>query len=308
MRVLTTLAERDYFLGLAALLNSVYRHGGYVDRVIVGYRGDLPTWLPPLSEAAYGWRCDLAEGLALELVAVDGKNHMVHEKPKWFKYVNDVLAPEADEYYFFDSDITVNTRMEFFGEWSATGVAVCGDVNYVFSASHPIRRQWAGLAEAAGVRVRQRLDGYFNSGFLGWTKATRGFIDDWVGAFEILAPHAGSMESFRVKDRTHTVLSANQDSFNLALMTTECPIADIGPEAMGMIYGMRLMHHPLGPKPWNINYAKNFLAGLKPRDSDLAFFRHVNGPLLEPMPEGHVRRRVFAVKFFRALNRFYART
>ena len=48
MKVLTTLAERDYFLGLAALLNSVAAYGSHVDKVIVGYREALPDWLPPL--------------------------------------------------------------------------------------------------------------------------------------------------------------------------------------------------------------------------------------------------------------------
>lgn len=307
MKVLTTLAEGDYFLGLAALLNSVEYFGRYVDRIIVGYRGDLPSWLPNLTSEDYGFSCSVGKGFVIELVTVDGKNHMVHEKPNWFKFVNDVLAPDADEYFFFDSDIVVNKRMDFFGEWADTGVAVCGDVNYIFSSTHPIRRKWAKLAKEAGYDVTNKLDGYFNSGFLGWTKHTKQFIDDWALAFSILSPHAGSMTEFRVKDRTNTVLSANQDSFNLALMITKVPIADIGPEAMGLINGMQLMHHPLGPKPWHINFVNNFFRGLKPRAADLEFYRFVNGSLLSPLSQAHVERRKMIVWACRFASRFYRR-
>ncbi len=264
MKILTTLAERDYFLGLAALLNSVVKYGTYVDKVIVGFRGDLPGWLPELHPTKNGQSFRTKSGLEVELVELNGSLHMVHEKPKWFLHLTEVLAPGAEEYFFFDSDIVVNARMSFFGEWVKQGVALCGDVNFTFHRYHPIRKCWAAFARAAGHSVTHELDDYYNSGFLGWTQDTKQFIHDWNASFAILAPYSGNMKEFRVFDRTAIVLSTNQDSLNLAAMVTDQLISPVGPEAMGFIYGMRLMHHPIGPKPWRKSFIKEFFRGTPP--------------------------------------------
>ncbi len=305
MKILTTLAEQDYFLGLAALLNSVVKHGTYVDKVIVGYRGNLPTWLPELQDSKNGRSFTTKSGLEVELVELNGSLHMVHEKPKWFLHLTEVLAPDAAEYFFFDSDIVMNARMSFFGEWVQQGIAICGDVNFTFHRHHPIRKSWASFAKAAGHPITHQLDDYYNSGFLGWTQATKQFIYDWNEAFAILAPHSGSMKEFRVFDRTATVLSTNQDSLNLAAMITEQPISPVGPEAMGFIYGMRLMYHPIGPKPWKRKFLKEFFQGKPPRESDVIFWKNVNGSELAPFPEAQVKRMQFLCKALRFNARFY---
>ena len=305
MKILTTLAERDYFLGLAALLNSVVAYGTYVDKVIVGYREALPDWLPPLRPSRNGQSFILPGGLEVELVELNGSLHMVHEKPKWFLHVTEVLAPDATEYYFFDSDIIINSRMNFYGEWVKEGVAICGDVNFVFHRHHPIRKKWAAFARAAGREVTNELDDYYNSGFLGWTQETKQFVYDWNEAFALLAPHSGNMKEFRVFDRTATVLSTNQDSFNLAAMITEVPISPIGPEAMGFIYGLRLMHHPIGPKPWTRKFVPEFFKGKPPRESDLIFWQYVNGSELTPLAGGKVKNTQTLLKLLRFGGRFY---
>ncbi|MCP9234509.1 hypothetical protein [Lewinella sp. JB7] len=302
---MTTLAEREYFLGLAALLNSMVRHGTYVDKVIVGYREALPSWLPPLHPSKNGQAFTLPSGLEVELVELNGSLHMVHEKPKWFLHLTEVLAPEATEYYFFDSDIVINSRMDFYGEWVREGVAICGDVNFVFHRRHPIRKKWAAFARAQGREITNELDDYYNSGFLGWTHETKQFIHDWNDAFAMLAPHSGNMNEFRVFDRTAVVLSTNQDSFNLAAMITAQPIAPIGPEAMGFIYGMRLMHHPIGPKPWTRRFVPEFFNGKPPRESDLIFWENVNGSELRPLPDGKVKSKQQLLRALRFLGRFY---
>ncbi len=305
MKILTTLAERDYFLGLAALLNSVVKHGTYVDKAIVGYRGDLPEWIPELHPTKNGRSFRTKSGLEVELVELSGTLHMVHEKPKWFLHLTEVLAPGADEYFFFDSDIVVNARMSFFGEWVKQGIALCGDVNFTFHRHHPIRKSWASFARAAGHAITYELDDYYNSGFLGWTQETKQFIHDWNKAFAILAPYSGNMKKFRVFDRTATVLSTNQDSLNLAAMITDQPISPVGPEAMGFIYGMRLMHHPIGPKPWKRSFFKEFFRGKPPRESDVMFWQNVNGSELKPLPESKVKRTQFLCQFLRFNARFY---
>lgn len=305
MKVLTTLAEREYFLGLAALLNSLVEHGTHVDKVVVGYRGDLPDWLPPLRASLHGQSFTLAGGLEVELIELSGSLHMVHEKPKWFLHLTEVLEPEATEYFFFDSDIVINSRMSFYGNWVHQGVALCGDVNFVFHRHHPIRRQWAKFARAAGREVVNELDDYYNSGFLGWTQDTKQFIYDWNDAFAMLAPHSGDMHQFRVFDRTAVVLSTNQDSLNLAAMITEQPLSPIGPEAMGFIYGMRLMHHPIGAKPWNRKFFLEFWNGRPPREADLIFYQYVNGDQLRPLSEGRAKGMEALLKVLRFGGRFY---
>lgn len=305
MIVLTTLAEKTYFLGFAALLNSIAVHGKYVDKIILGYRGELPKWLPALEPSDHGVSFVSTSGIVVELIKFPDGYHLVHEKPNWMKKVTYTYAPGADEYFFFDSDIVVNSRMDFFGEWVRTGVAICGDVNYVFPAHHPHRIQWARYAKQGGRDVKNVLNNYYNSGFLGWTQDTKGFIDDWCDAFEFMTPHSAQMDKFRVYDRTYPVMSANQDSLNLAAMITDQPIALLGPEAMGFSYGLRLMFHPIGVKPWQRNFAKSYLLGRPPRAADIAFWRTVNGSEVQPLNAALVRYKLFCARLFRFGARFY---
>lgn len=305
MVVFTTLAENDYFLGLSALINSIVKNGVYGDKLVVGYRGDLPNWLPKLFSTKNGKSFVLNNTFEIEFVTLVGSLHMVHEKPKWFKHLTEVLEPNADEYFFFDSDIVILNRMNFFGEWVKQGVAICEDVNYDMSFTHPIRKQWITLGIENGKTIENNLSRYYNSGFLGWSRSTVRFIEDWDECFSLLALISGDMTKFRVNDRTNVVLSANQDSLNLAAMVTKCPISVIGPEAMGFHYGLPLMAHPLGPKPWNINFLLDFLKGKPPRYADLLFWEHANSSVLKPYNNFFVRKKVFIITLFRFLSRFY---
>ena len=308
IKVITTLAENHYFYGVAALLNSIIRNGTYVDLIIVGYRGELPSWLPATTSADGKVFFEMDCGLRVELVEIEGSLHMVHEKPKWFRYLTEVLAPDADEYFFFDSDITVNQRMSFFGEWVRQGVAICEDVNYDMSATHPIRLQWAQLAEKEGKAIRNILSRYYNSGFLGWTRSTRRFVVDWDECSSILSKLSGDMTKFRVYDRSYVVLTTNQDSLNVAAMTTDCPISTIGPEGMGFHYGFNLMHHPLGgAKPWKRKFLLDFFKGRPPRYADLLFWENMLDGELRPYSKCKVRYKLVVISVLKFLARFYAR-
>ena len=307
MKILTSLAEDTYFLGLSALINSLVARGRYVDKLVVGYRGDLPHWLPELKPSKNGLECILPCGIPLELVSMSGNLHMVHEKPYWFQYLTTVLEPDAEEYFFFDSDIVIVNRMSFFGEWIRNGIALCEDVNYYMPHNHPIRLQWARLAQENGLEVKNLLNRYYNSGFLGWTRQTAGFITEWTKAFDVLASISGDMKKFRVKDRSHPVLSANQDSLNLAAMCTAHPITTMGPEAMGFTHGLSLMAHPIGPKPWKRHFFKDSLKGMAPRLSDQLFWQNVNGTELQPLSASVVRKKQRACKFYRGVARVYHR-
>ena len=305
MVVMTTLAENRYFNGVAALVNSILKQGCYVDKIIVGYRGELPEWLPKLNVNERSKYFQISEGPKVEFIELQGDLHMVHEKPKWLDYFTNTLEPNADEYFFFDSDIIVINRMSFFGEWVKEGVALCEDVNYDMSSSHPIRKQWIRLAEGDKKEVLRSFERYFNSGFLGWNKETKKFILDWLECSKLMNKISGDLKQFRVNDRTKTVLSSNQDSLNLAAMVTECEVSVIGPEAMGFHYGLKLMLHPLGQKPWDINFTINFFRGIKPRLSDLRFWQHANTSIFKPYSRLYVYWKIFLIRGFRFLSRLY---
>lgn len=308
MRILTTLAENDYFLGVAALVNSVVSHGTYIDKIVVGYRGDLPCWLPRLSKSKFGMAGKLPSGLPIEFVEVQAGLHMVHEKPNWFKYLTTTLEPLAEEYFFFDSDIVVINRMDFFGDWVKEGVALCEDVNYDMAADNPIRKKWVRASGAADLRViNPSISRYYNSGFLGWTQNTASFLDDWISSFEALRPLAADMTKFRTVDRTHTVFSANQDSLNLAAMITSVPLATLGPGAMQFDWTFPLMVHPIGPKPWRRSFVKEFLSGRPPRSGDLAFWRNVVGTELVPFEKKRADATYRTCRVLSGLARFYSK-
>lgn len=308
LKILTTLAEKDYFLGVSALINSVVANGCYVDKVVVGYRGDLPQWLPKLSESRNGLSAQLCSGLQIEFVQVQGDLHMVHEKPKWFKHLTATLEPNADEYFFFDSDIIVIKRMSFFGEWVKQGVGLCEDVNYDMAANNPIRLRWAKEAESAGLKIiNPNASRYYNSGFLAWTKETSAFLDDWITSFNTLAPIAADTKKFRTADRTHPVFSANQDSLNLATMITSVPLSTLGPGAMQFDWTFPLMVHPIGPKPWKRSFIKEFLKGRPPRSGDMAFWRNVVGSELAPFSRNKALVIYRLCSVLRGLSRFYSK-
>lgn len=307
MIVFTTLAENKYFYGVSALINSIVKNGVYADKIVVGYRGDLPQWLPRLIKSKNGKSLILKNGFIIDFVELQGDLHMVHEKPKWFNHLTNVLEPEASEYFFFDSDIVLINRMSFFGEWVRQGIAICEDVNYDMSVNHPIRKQWINLVKANNFSIRTLPSRYYNSGFLGWTKETIQFIKDWNDCSEILMEIAGDLKQFRVNDRTNVVLSANQDSLNMAVMMTEVEVSTIGPEAMGFNNGLSLMLHPLGPKPWDINFVMYFFRGISPRYADVEFWKHVNSSELKPFSEFYVRKKVFIIKSCKLLSRFYSK-
>jgi len=217
------------------------------------------------------------------------------------------LYPEAQEYFFFDADIVILNRMSFFGEWIRRGVALCEDVNSYMAVNHPIRLYWQKAAEAKGIEVKNQLSRYYNSGFLGWKKEHTEFLADWGKCFGVLAEESGDMIQFRTLDRTYPVLSTNQDSLNLAAMTTLVPLSTIGPEAMGFKYGLNLMSHPLGPKPWSRNFLADFIKGFPPRLSDLIFWQHANGSVFSPYSFFTIKRKIFTCKILRFFARFYER-
>jgi len=308
LKIITTLAEDNYFLGFAALLNSIITNGTDVDKVIVGYRGELPGWLKSdLQFTSRGLKLQLNNRVTVEFIFLNGNFHMVHEKPNWLFYLITVLEPNADEFYFFDSDIVVMNRMSFFSEWVKHGLAVCEDVNSEMCSDHPIRMKWKEIANSNHISVKNVIHKYFNSGFLGWRKEANDFILDWKKSFELMSQKVSDLGRFRQLDRTYPVISANQDSLNLAIMITSTQISSFGTDAMGFTHGTMLMSHPIGIKPWDKNYFLDFFKGIPPRIGDIHFWQSLaNGPLT-PYSNIYLSYKIFECKFLRFMSRFYRR-
>lgn len=308
MKVATSLAERDYFYGLSALINSMVHNGTYFNKLVVGYRGKLPGWLPQLKRSKNGQSFKNSEGFEVEFVEMNGDFHMVHEKPNWLNHLITVLEPEADEYCFFDSDLIILNRMSFFGEWMKKGVALCEDVNGDMPDNHPVRLEWKKMVKAEGHDIKNIITRYYNSGFIGWRKENSGFIKEWGTAFDILSKLIENLKITRLFDRSYPVLSANQDSLNVACMITNCPLTTIGREAMGFDYGLKLMAHPIGErKPWNRTYFFDFFKGISPEAVDLYFWHSVNSVDVKPYSNLHVKMKIYTCLLLRGLSRFYRR-
>lgn len=307
MKIATSLAEHGYFYGLSALINSMTKNGTYFDKLVVGYRGALPGWLPKMSASKNGKSFTVSKGLEVELIEVTGDMHMVHEKPNWLHYLITTLEPDAEEYCFFDSDLIVLNRMSFFGEWIGKGVAICEDVNGDMPENHPIRLEWKRIAEEKGLTVKRMPFKYYNSGFIGWKKSDNAFIDDWIVTFNILSQHHGNLKRGRNHDRTYPVQTANQDSLNVAYMVTDSFISTIGKEAMGFEYGMKLMVHPIGgkSKPWRKKYFSDFFKGKPPTQTDSIFWYYANSADLQPYSKMKIKWMLFVCTFLKGLSRFY---
>ena len=308
MKIATSLVEKSYFYGLSALVNSMVKFGTYFDKIVVGYRGKLPAWLPALSPSKNGCSFKTSKGFEVEFVEIDGGYNMVHEKPNWLNHLVNDLEPGAEEYCFFDSDLIILNRMSFFGEWIKKGVALCEDINGDMADNHPIRLEWKRLATAQGLEIRNTTSRYYNSGFIGWRNGDSEFVREWLKCFNILKEIAGNLKAARPQDRTFTVLTANQDSLNVTYMITNCSLSTIGKDAMGFDYGMKLMAHPIGKrKPWRRKYIREFLAGYPPEAVDLHYWKAAISADLKPYSRFHVQYKITICKALKALSRFYAR-
>ena len=197
--------------------------------------------------------------------------------------------------------------MAFFGEWVKQGIALCEDLFCDMSSNHPHRKQWEAFANKSGLVVNKKLERYYNSGFLGWSKSDSVFINEWCQCFNVLASEGGDLKMFREFGFTYPVSSANQDSLNLAAMFTNQPLSTVGPFAMGFQRGRYLMSHPIVLKPWRRKFFIEFLKGKPPRIEDTAFWRNVNGSELMPFNSFKVKYKLGLIKMLRLFGRFYSK-
>lgn len=311
-----TLVEGDFHLGLGALTNSLARHG-FAGTVWVGTRGDLPPWADA-ARATPRWHELLpSANLVLRFVPVATEAHFTNFKPEFLRHVWEELDAGADRLFYFDPDIVVKTRWSFFEEWADYGVALVEDVNSPLPISHPRRAAWRRVLGRRGAIVRRATPAYFNGGFVGLTRAHRGFLASWRDAMTLVREEIGgldsSMFSFGCTQPEHQSPSypfskTDQDALNIAVMTSDLPVSAMGAEGMDFRPGGWTMAHALGPeKPWRKHLLRAALAGRPPTPADREFWRHVAAPLAVFSPGTAAWRRL-ALQAATLIGRFYRRS
>ena len=171
-----TLFEGDYHYGLAALVNSLCKHG-YHGAVWAGYRGALPAWAHPLIRRDGYDEFRLSTGGSIHFVAVETDAHLTNYKPEFMLRIWDHEAPGAAKLFYFDPDIVIKCDWEFFEDWVTGGAALCEDINSPMPGTHPIRNAWRRFFGKEGFELAREGDAYVNGGFVGVTGEHRELLE-----------------------------------------------------------------------------------------------------------------------------------
>jgi hypothetical protein len=277
--ICVTLYEGDHMWGVGALANSLYR-AGFRGTLVVGYRGELPAWVPLVRANAPEWQ--VAPGLRLVFSKLP-KGAGIHQlKPYAMIRVFDEIAPAADRIFFFDADVIVLAKWSYFEALAEEGVALVLDHWFSRVAmAHPWRRTWAKLCTDAGFTVRPHED-YYISAFLGVSRRNRGVVDAWWRLTLLLHQQRPEIATcFKPGDRmTDPFHGTDQDLLAAAVMATEMPMCPLGPEAFGFTGSPHTMLHPMGEKPWRRSALAQLLGrGRRPDLYALNYWRYLDAPI-----------------------------
>lgn len=300
--VCLTLYEGDHVWGAGALANSLYR-AGFRGTLVVGWRGELPPWLPAECRELGRWQP--AEGFALEFLSLpDGPG--THQLKPWaMLQVMDHIAPEAENIFLFDADALVKARWPYFEALVEEAAALVLDMWFPRVATmHPWRRAWAELCHEAGYPVRATEDAYM-SAFCGVSRRHRALVEAWWHLTELLHERRPEFaKNFKTGDRmTEPFHGTDQDLLAAAVMATDVPVCTLGPEAFGFTGVAHTMLHPIGPKPWRASAMMRLLRrGRAPDLYTRNYHRYLDAPV-EVMPRRRRRRHTLDISMAGAFAR-----
>lgn len=291
-----TLFEGDHHVGAGALLNSVARsgHGG---PVVLGHRGEPPPWFPTAQEMLPN---------RLLSVPIESDRHLAYLKPWILRRAMDETG--ADAVAYADPDVVVKCPAEVLQRWCRDGLALVQDVNNPLPDRHPYRLRWRDHLADLGYDDCRPLDVQYNSGFVGLPRDLVGLLDLWQQMIDAVIAHNDRADVIKVGDANALFHSTDQDALNMALMVSEAPINDAGPDGMDFDRTGLLLSHAIGtPKPWQTTPLRRAISGHAPSAAHRAFWEYVGEPVpvLEPRRVGRARR---ALRAQSALTRFYRRT
>lgn len=275
-----TLFEGDYQYGLGAFVNSLHARG-YRGTVYTGYRGGLPVWAGGARQKD-GWAdLEVADGLKIRFLPLTTKVHLTNYKPDFMQEIWKKQCPDADSLFYFDPDITIKCRWEFFEQWAEGGVALCEDINSPMPSTHPIRNAWRKYYGKLGRTLSNKLDIYVNGGFVGVSRANRGFIEEWDRIQQEMSPAAGNMMDWGLRDRTFEFCLTDQDALNITLMHTPLPYSLSERGGMDIDKMGYMMSHALGVrKPWRRRYMwERVVRGFPVSYADKTYWANVSHPI-----------------------------
>jgi hypothetical protein len=306
--VVCTLAEGHYFHGVAALINSLAR-AGFKGTVVVGYRGQLPTWLEAIEREPASDTYAVTQAVRLQLVEVTGPWHLNNCKPHFIGRVLFELHRQAELIYYFDTDIGVTHSWETFARWARSGVVLVLDVaDSYMPPDHVYRRAWQALA-ARQNRECRAVTGYFNGGCVGIDRSNAEFVSVWSALMEELERDGADMRKMKNFTSKPEFSRMDQDILNATIMATRTPIALLGSESMGMFpwIGEIMPHAMWHRKPWKRNYIVDALRGYPPGRVHLAYWEFVDGPL-RPFTGFELMRKRFQVSLGRIIGLIHTRS
>lgn len=308
-----TLYEGDYHFGVGALINSLTANG-FTGDIYVGYRGMLPPWLKNSQKKNIeGWKntssLQLPNGSNVYFLYLDTAMHFTNYKPQFLIDLTINACKDYEALAYFDPDIVVCRNWNYFEDWMQYGVAVVHDIIMNdMPATHPLRRNWELIASNKGLTVINPIHSYINAGFCGLKKQYWEFPHLWNQLLDVAwSQFNANPAKLKTHPRPNPFFYPDQDSFNIALMTFNGSISELGPEAMGFKYGVVAMAHAVGsPKPWERNIFRSFLKSDLPKLADKKYWQYAKG-LIQLYPNYLVAIFRFKLSLASFFGRFYSR-
>lgn len=320
--VICTLFEGSYHYGLAVLVNSLYSQG-FQGEVYAGYKGLLPLWTRKAVHNNYlSWQgattLMVNDNIKIHFLPLQTDNHLTNYKPDFMLELWEGPAKGAAQLFYFDPDIVVDTRWNFFSQWVEYGVAVCEDVNSPLPANHPRRKAWREFFLKHGISLKFKEDYYANGGFVGLALENKDFLKMWkliqekmgneIGGLGVSQFDSTSSKTTLFSEPQYHFSKTDQDALNAAIEAWNGDISFVGKEGMGFKSGSALLPHAIGgSKPWSRNALKMALLGSPPRPIDHCYWKHAKGPIALYSSVYHFRKQT-AQKIAALIGRFYRKS
>jgi hypothetical protein len=308
-----TLFEGNYHLGVAGLINSVSKQG-FIGTVYVGYRGALPDWSNlATTDSSFAWKgaktLIISKELTIQFLPLIVNYQLTNYKPIFVLELFDTF-PDIERIAYFDPDIVIKCNWNFYETWMSHGVALVHEIiNNDMPSTHPIRREWEKVALLCNKTPTRYISSYINAGFFGVCRKGIEFLELYRDVMDVARANYGYEDAhFNFsQDRSDIFYAKDQDALNIAAMCCECPISEMGPEAMDFLAGGFTMSHAVGsPKPWSKRFFLSALKGMPPTMADKEFWNNVTGPIKMYSPTD-IKLTSASIKFAALIGRFYKR-
>jgi len=313
--IICTVFEKGYHYGVAALANSLYIHGFRGD-FYIGYRGDLPYWITSKwqESSEFDWIgkvhvFTVRENYRLIFLEINQQRHLAHYKPAFMLDLMNQVAPLSKSIAYFDPDIVVRCRWGFFEEWMEYGVSMVHEiVSQDMPPNHPTRKQWEKIIIECEKLVTRSLNSYINCGFCGVSRQNIEFLELWDYYInKAITIYKQDESLFATFDRTSAFWSIDQDTFNMAAMSSNSPISEMGPEAMDFVSAGWTMSHAVGPqKPWSKNFVLSALKGLSPSMPEKQYWVYANNGI-KTISNIRFNVKKLSISFASFISRFYGK-